>query len=138
MSAPDDDSGTGDARFERDAARLLREDPRELDAATLSRLNRARQAALEEYERQKRRPAWLPASGWQPAIGVAAVAAIAVALSVGRVPGNRPAADDALADKAVELEVMLDDENLEMIEDLEFYDWLEADLSSEADPGLSG
>ena len=38
-------------RFTAEAGRLLREAEEQLDAATLSRLNRARQAALAELER---------------------------------------------------------------------------------------
>jgi hypothetical protein len=134
----------GDERFERGAGQLLRRSADELDAATLSRLNRARQSALAEFDRQRRRPAWL-VPGWQPALGVAAVAMLAVALWVGRAPGPAtplPAVpvEAARAVQAVDLEVILADENLELIEDLEFYDWLETDLAAEGglSPGLSG
>lgn len=134
---PDD----ADERFASEAARRLRESADGLDAATLSRLNRARQAALDEYDARRRRPAWLP-GGWQPALGAAAVAALAVALWVGRDPAapTRPAAHEARADPALDLEVVLADESLELLEDLEFYDWVgnEADPGSEAGPGLTG
>ena len=147
MNTGDDNKKT-DERLARDAQRLLRQSAEELDAATNARLKRVRRNALAEYDRRGRRPAWFRA-GWQPALGAAAVfatASIAVVLWVGRVPGPvPPAAAPPPASAAVEppedLEVVLvDDENLEMIEDLEFYDWLDSDPAMEAapDPELSG
>jgi len=133
---PDD----ADERFASEAGRRLRESADGLDAATLSRLNRARQAALAEYDARGRPPAWL-AGGWQPALGAAAVAALAVALWIGRDPATpAPAAQEARGDAALDLEVVLADESLELLEDLEFYDWVgnEADPGSEAGPGLTG
>lgn len=108
----------GDERFAREAGRLLREDADGLDAATLSRLNRARQAALAEYEARRRRPPWLRAA-WQPTLAVAVVATLAVALWIGRDAGSPPAPEAAL-----DLEVVLAEENLELLGDLEFYAWM--------------
>ena len=127
--------------------RLLRRSADDLDATTLSHLNRARQKALAEYDRRAERRSRLRV--WQAGLGAAAVCAtavVAVALWVGRVPGPAlPAAGTAPVNSTVEpasdLEVVLvDDDNLEMIEDLEFYDWLESDLPEEdaPDPGVSG
>ncbi len=113
------------SRFEQEAQRSLRERADSLDAATRSRLNRARQEALAELDRAGSRPAWL-GSGWQPALGVAAVAVLAVALWAGRggPPGELalPASDDP----ALELELLLADENLDLIDEFEFYDWVES------------
>jgi len=146
MNADNENKGN-DERLARDAQQLLRRSAEDLDAHTLSRLNRARQDALAEYDRRAERPSRL--RGWQTGLGAAAVCAtavVAVALWVGRVPGPKlPGDETAPAKTAVEpasdLEVVLvDDDNLEMIEDLEFYDWLESDLPEEEapDPGLSG
>jgi len=139
----DDDNKETDERLARDAQRLLRRSAEELDAATLARLKRARQTALAGYEQGVRGPSGTRLR-WQPALGVAAVCAtalIAVGLWVGRAPapppGLAPPPVGAGADPAADLEAVLaEDENLEMIEDLEFYDWLAAQES--ADPGVTG
>lgn len=116
-----------DERLTRDAERLLRQSVEQLDAATLSRLNRARQTALAEFDRRQQRPAWL--AGWQPAVGAALVALVAVGLWVGGMPGSSPVT--VHAEQATDLELIFADENLDMIEDLDFYDWVEADLGGE-------
>lgn len=90
-----------------------------LDAATLSRLNRARQAALAQ--RRRAMPLW-----W----GAAAACAIALVLALGlarhdtapvaaplAAPNQDSGAIDALAS---------DDDNAEMVDDLDFYAWLDA------------
>ncbi len=146
MSADNEREENGGERLARDAGRLLRRSADELDAATLSRLNRARQGALAEFERRRARPGWR--AGWQPALGVAAVSALAIALWVGREPAPTPDAAGVPpapviasgTNHAVDLELMLVDESLELIEELEFYDWLEADagVEGELDPALSG
>lgn len=89
-----------------------------LDAATLSRLNRGRQRALAELGGATRHGAWLR---WLPATGVAAAALLAVMLMVdpgAAVPDGPVSAPD--------FGMLLEDDDLEMFEDLEFYSWLEA------------
>jgi hypothetical protein len=130
-----DERNAGAERFEHEARRLLRRHAEELDGATASRLNRARQAALAEFDR-RRGPAWR--RGWRPALVTAAVAALALALWSGREPALAPASAPLPSASgpgaATDLELMLADENLEMIEELEFYDWVE----SEAGGGDTG
>lgn len=99
----------------------LDQDARDLDAATASRLNRARQTALDlGLRRQRSRGWWLP---FALATAVAVVLALSVTL---RTPDSAPQAP-ALAAPAVadDLELLAAGEDLEMIEDLEFYAWLE-------------
>jgi len=89
-----------------------------LDAATLSRLNRARQRALD-VARGPQRPAWL----WPVAFAAAASAAIAVVLvRPAPPPGAAPAA--ATLD-ARDLELVAGGD-LELYDDWEFYAWLDA------------
>lgn len=126
--------------FERAAQQALRERADSLDAATRSQLNRARQEALSEFDRAGARPAWL-GSGWRPAVGVAAVAMLAVALWAGR--GMSPDAPGlsetgGTADPALELELLLADENLELLDEMEFYDWVESQPALRDAPGRSG
>lgn len=92
-----------------------------LDAATLSRLNKGRHAALRELDRQH----WFAGRGlaWLPVTGVAAAAL--VALIVIRGPDDLDVAADVVT--MSDFELLLEDESLEMLEDLEFYSWLDAE-----------
>jgi len=87
-----------------------------LDAATLSRLNRSRHAALAEASRP--REAWLR---WIPATGIAAAMVLAVMMLQG------PEEFDAMHAPANDLEILLGEESIDMLEDLEFYSWLDSD-----------
>jgi hypothetical protein len=96
-----------------------------LDAATLSRLNRGRQAALAEAGHPGRH--WLR---WMPATGVAAAVLLAVLTLQG--PGDV----DVISAPATDLEILLSEESIEMLEDLEFYSWLETqELEGDGDLG---
>jgi hypothetical protein len=124
---PDDD------RLIRDAGQLLRRSADEIDATTRALLHRARQQALAEPDAPVRRFPWA-ASAWQPALGVAAAAAVlAVALWFSRLPepplpGPQSAGELSGVTAPSDLALVLDEENLEIIEDLEFFDWLEAGM----------
>jgi hypothetical protein len=89
-----------------------------LDAATRSRLARARAQALEEL--QHRRAAW--STGWLPAGAAAGAALVAAMLWVGGDQGTQgaPPALSALED----LDIVAGGEDLAMFgEDEEFYAW---------------
>lgn len=93
------------------------------DAATLSRLNRARQAALEAA-RTARRPAWR----WPVAFAAAASLLVAVVVAP-RLAPVAPAPDPALG--GADLELLAASEDLALYEeDLEFYAWLDAQQPS--------
>lgn len=96
-----------------------------LDAATLSRLNRGRQAALAAATRPER--AWLR---WMPATGVAAAVLLAVLTLQG------PGEVDVISAPATDLEILLSEESIEMFEELEFYSWLATqELQGDGDLG---
>ena len=105
---------------------LLDESALALDAATMSRLNRARQAALARHA-PRRRAAWM----LMPA-GVAGACALLLAVGMwhGRSPQNEPApAQPAVAGSAMnpaDLDLIASGDNLEMMQDLDFYAWLDA------------
>lgn len=134
-------------RLVHDARRLLREDTRQLDAASLVRLAHARRQALDEYDRRQARAAW-PGTGWRNALAAAALGVLAIALWIGRdgappmsAPGVvQPPAQNGAGARSADLEVLLAEENLELLEDLDFFDWLEAnlELTNGADAGRSG
>jgi len=91
-----------------------------LDAATLSRLNRSRQAALAAASTSSvfSGREWLR---WVPATGIAA--AVLLVLLTQQGPGNI----DVITAPASDLEILLSEESIEMLEELEFYSWLDAE-----------
>lgn len=97
----------------KDPKKLFDESVESLDAATLSKLNQGRQAALAELH--GRRALWYR---WAPLAGVAAALVVAVMLAVPRtgVEQSFPAND---------MDILLGEESIEMLEDLEFYAWLD-------------
>ena len=103
-----------DEKFANEAKALFDTSVDELDAATLSALNRRRHAALEAA--RGRRAQWLR---WAPAIGVTAAVVAAVMLAMLRPGGVEtvPASD---------MDILLGEESIEMLEDLEFYAWIAA------------
>ena len=125
MTNPDPNDGTDD--FARTASELLRRSAEDLDGATASRLNRARQAALEQLPQRRRTSRWLV-----PALSTAAVSALAVGLWLN--PGvdrELPVQSSTAALSADDMDLLLADDSLEMFEDLEFYAWLDAERSDD-------
>ncbi len=99
-----------------------------LDAATLSQLNQRRQAALAELGKSKSSAQWLR---WAPAAGVAAAAVVTVMVM------NGPDVAEPDFDAAVtDFEILTGEDSLEMLEELEFYSWMEmADLETNGNVG---
>jgi hypothetical protein len=100
-----------------------------LDAATLSRLNQGRQRALQEIHTAEPAGRW---ALWAPAGGLAAAAVVAVVVWQGApVEHSAPAPDSA-----TDFEILLSEDSLDMLEDLEFYSWMDAaNLDSGSDVG---
>lgn len=123
-----DTAGTDEAErtLLRDSARLIESKSATLDAATLSHLHQARSAALQ----QKRDTQW----NWMPLGGaVTAAALIAVVLQVGP-DGHEPNTTVPLPQLAGSVPAEIDDfemlasaADIELLEDLEFYMWLDSD-----------
>lgn len=114
-----------DDPFEAALARRLRESADGLDGATRSRLNRARQAALAGWPRRPRAaafPAWSAV-----AATVAAVALVGLWQGRGG-PGLELEAEPRATAPTMpgDLEILLADEDLAMLEELDFYVWLDA------------
>ena len=114
-----------DKAFAEEAKQLFDESVDGLDANTLSRINRGRQAALAELATG--RPVWVR---WAPAAGVAAAAVFAVVLWT----GNQPIDELTPEASAADFEILLTEDSFEMLENLEFYSWIE--LDEEADETL--
>jgi hypothetical protein len=126
-------NNTADRRreeFEERVGAALNAQADELDGATRSRLNRARQSALAETSR--RSSATHRGSNWVPAGSVAMVALfVAVILVDGYKLGGSSTGSDAAElapfdPGAGDLEVLMVDEELEMLRDLDFYNWLQS------------
>jgi hypothetical protein len=118
-----------DKAFVRQAKQHFDRSVEDLDGATRSRLNRGRQAALAELNTDRQR--WL---AWAPAAGVAAAAALAFALWIGN-----PATEQSTTQGAdTDIEILLTEDSLEMLEDLEFYSWIELDEDGNAPDGNVG
>lgn len=100
-----------DEKFAREAKSLFDSSVEELDAATLSTLNRGRHRALDELG--SRRANWMR---WAPAAGVAAAVVVAVMVTL-----PRPAEIEALPSGVTDMEILLGEDSFEMLEDLEFF-----------------
>lgn len=101
------------------AKQLLDDSARGLDAATLSRLNRARQSALATRARR-------PAQFWFLPAGLASACALLLALAVWQ---PHHAGGDMSNPSSVAVAVDADDgtaDTPEFYQDLEFYAWLDA------------
>jgi len=114
-----------DTEFAQQAKQLFDDSVEGLDAATCSRLNRGRQAALAELNTG--RTVW---AQWAPAAGVAAVAVFAVVMWT----ASQPTDEFTPQASATDFEILLTEDSLEMLEDLEFYSWI--DFDDEADTTL--
>lgn len=109
MNKPDD-------TFEQQAKATFDESVDKLDAATLSRLNRSRHKALAELQRPRHQ--W---THWMPATGVAAAVLVAVMMLQ-----SPTAVDDfPAAANVTDMEILLGEDSIEMLEDLEFYSWID-------------
>lgn len=113
--------------FERRAREVLGQSVERLDAATRSKLTQARYAALAEVSVTKPRYGrWLV-----PAGSLATVAAVAVLVMVSRTPGREASAAASLED----LEIVAPEGDVDMLQDVEFYAWIDADEPSAKDSG---
>lgn len=107
----------GESELERKARALFENSVERLDAGTRSKLTQARNRALHEVKKGALHRRWI----WAPAGGVALAAIVAVVLSSGGL--RSPPETGALA--LEDIDIVADSENFEMLQDVEFYMWLE-------------
>ncbi len=110
----------------RRAKTLLDESAEGLDAATLSRLNRARQAALRRVRPRAAQRWFLPAG-----MASAGVLLFAVVAWHAQGPGGAGRIQDlpfpaSASPTSSDIDLVSSDDNLELYQDLEFYAWLDA------------
>ena len=107
--------------LEKRTKRIFDESVSALDAATLSKLTQARYKALEQLEKNS---AITSRSRWIPACAVAVGAFVVMVFWQGQPPGvSEVQTFDVVA--LSDLEILLGDEELDMIQELEFYAWLD-------------
>ena len=125
MNEPTDNKAN--EQFAKQAKVLFDDSVERLDAAALSRLNQSRHAALDAQQGSRQAVIW---GRWVPASGVAAAALVTVMVMRG------PDTVDLPNESVTDFEILLQGESLEMLEDLEFYSWLEAsDLEANGNVG---
>lgn len=111
-----------DDEFAEKAKKLFDASVDGLDGQTRSRLNQGRQAALAVAKTSPRRwMQWAPAGG----LTVAAVAALIIWTGNSQII---PLPEDY--EVATDMEILLTEDSLEMIEDLEFYSWIDFDAET--------
>ncbi len=120
-------NGQDKDEFVAKASERFDESVERLDAATLSQLNQSRHRALAEAGQAGPLGQWMR---WVPVTGVATAAVVAVMVMNGQVMMNGEPIT------TTDFELLLEDDNLEMFEDLEFYSWLDTDdLEANGDVG---
>jgi len=117
-------AGIEDEPFVTKAKEVFDQSVQTLDAETRSRLNRGRHEALAQLQPGASHTQW---SRWASATGVAAAAVVAVVVLTGRPPVDELTPPATASD----FEILLDEESFEMLEELEFYSWI--DLEGELD-----
>lgn len=101
------------------AVALLDESTESLDAGTLSRLNRARQAALAQSRDVR--------SNWFLGAGFAGAALIVLLVfGIGQRSAPPPASLPVAVEQLGDADALATDDNLDLYENLDFYAWLDA------------
>ncbi len=117
-----------DQAFASKAKEVFDESVQGLDAEAQSRLNRARHKALAHAGSGVSHSQWLR---WAPATGVAAAAVVAVVVLTGRQPIDELTPPATVSD----FEILLDQESFEMLEELEFYSWIDLEVEGNGNVG---
>jgi len=101
------------------AQQLFTDGIQRVDGSTRSKLAQARARAVEAAGTRSRR--WLPTPSALVPVGGIAAAALAVAM-IWQSPATPPASIETAV--LSDLDLLLDDEDLNLLEDLDFYAWL--------------
>lgn len=123
MVSADNDSHPSNALEQRSKA-LFDASVTHLEAGIRSRLTQARHAAVDTLKQ----PEPFALRKWVPVAGAAAIAlAVTVVLFTG-VALQRPSEVTLAAD---DLALLLEDDNLDLIEEIDFYTWLDGEIRSD-------
>jgi hypothetical protein len=124
MKHQDDSSDSLQAPWVVQTREELEASARDLDAATLSRLNRARQAALLAA-RSPAQTRWR----WMSALALAGVAGLALGMAWWRGASDQVGTPASATIDAQDFDLLAGQDSLDLYEDLEFYAWLDAQQS---------
>jgi len=106
----------------------------DIDGATRARLHAARERALEELAPRAR---FGGPRLWIPAVAAAALVALVTLPMLDQSGTGADTGFESMA--AADLEILLGEEELEMLAELEFYEWLELEAPDESgSEGLDG
>jgi hypothetical protein len=111
-----------DSELEQRAKQLFDASVENLDGRTRARLAQARNRALERATGSHRAARAFGARNWLATAGVLAAVALVAVLVAQRTVVEDPGVEMAALD---DLELLLGEDELEMLEELEFYAWLE-------------
>jgi len=111
------DTSTQDRTLETRSKAAFDASVSELDPAIRSRLRRARHAAVEQAGGS--RSLW-----WVAAVASAVVAGLVLVLTPVLEPQQQPLTD-SFAARAEDMSLLMNEDSLELIEELEFYAWLD-------------
>ena len=132
MSSVDENLST----FERNARTVLEHGVARIDGRTRSRLNQARQAALEAAATG--RTAWWRSLTLMPAAGAVAAAVLVSVMLLRGHPGSLPpTAVEAQHSEVEDLDLLADKDGLDLMEggDGSFYEWAAAQTDNGASEG---
>jgi hypothetical protein len=129
MSLKDRDENAG---LERRAKRAFDASVAELDAGTRARLAAARRAAIERASKPGYLPWLFTGRGLIPLGGLAAALVAALIVTQGPAVRERSTETAVLGD----LEILVAEEEFDMLEDLEFYSWLDEQPEMESPNAL--
>ena len=123
----DKSSSASDDLFAQKAKAVFDQSVEGIDGQTRSSLNRSRQSALAEIDsRNINLGRW---TQWVPAAGVATVAIVAISLWNGK-----PQIDAVAPSPVGDFELIMAEESFDMLQDLDFYSWLDIEAEAEPDP----
>lgn len=115
--------------FEARTRALFSDSVERMDARTRSRLNQARQAAVEELRARRARPwrrTWIPLSG----ATAAAIVGVWISMNAG---GPTELDADPRSIPLEDFELVAETASLELLEDVEFYAWIADQNADESD-----
>lgn len=120
------DDAAGDSVVEQRSRELFDERVANLDGRTRSRLNQARQAALAAARGESRSS--VLSSRWLLPVGSAAALALVTLSTVQIMNANRdeaPSVPVAVAGTVDDVEILTSSEELDMLQNMDFYAWLD-------------
>lgn len=121
--------------FERNARAVLAEAVLRVDSRTRSRLNQARQAALQAAQAHRRQPLWR--FTLMPAAGAVAAALLVAVVLWHRAPQNELPTIEGRPDATLDMDLLTDKDAIDLLDgwDGSFYEWAAAQSDTNGERG---